>query len=291
MAESNRRGTTDAARLLRALSPRDVEVLRRICEHRFLTTNHVRRLEFRDHASVDAGTRACTRVLTRLARHRLIHRLERQIGGVRGGSGAYVWGVDDAGDRVLRLALDLPRAKRRRTFEPSWLFLAHTLAVAETRVLLAEAAHAGRFDLLDVVTEPHNWRSFLGPLGTTQILKPDLEAITASGDYEDHFFLEIDRGTESLPVLVTKCLVYQRYRATGREQKESEVFPVVVWLIANPDRRQALRSALAKHPRLDAQLFEVIAPEGLLDLVDGSSELATEADPSLPVMPLPNAAD
>jgi hypothetical protein len=276
---SNRRGTTDASRLLRALSPRDIEVLRRLREHRFLTTNHVRRLEFTDHASVDAGTRACTRVLTRLSTLRLIYRLKRQIGGVRGGSGAYVWGVDDAGDRVLRLALNSPQAKRRRTYEPSWLFLAHTLAMAETRVLLAEAAQAGRFELLSVVTEPHTWRSFLGSLGTAQTLKPDLEAITATGDYEDHFFLEIDRGTESLPVLLNKCMIYEDYRATGREQKRQEVFPVVVWLITKAERRAALTRALHKHARLDAQLFEVIAPGELLAFIEGVPDEASEASP------------
>ncbi|MCC8907747.1 replication-relaxation family protein [Curtobacterium sp. GD1] len=281
MSGSSRRSTADAVRLLSRLSERDIAVLRRISEHRFLTTNHVRRLEFHDHASVDAGTRACTRVLTRLVRLRLIYRLDRQIGGVRGGSGAFVWSVDDAGDRVLRAALNVEQGKRRRAYEPSWLFLAHTLAIAETRVSLHEAALAGRYDLLEVRTEPRNWRPFLGPLGTAQTLKPDLEAVTASGEYEDHFFLEIDRGTESLPVVTAKCLVYEQYRATGKEQAASGVFPVVVWLIADAARREALKEALARHARIDERLFEVLDPGELIGFVSGDGPpLITNGEPA-----------
>jgi len=68
-------------------------------------------------------------------------------------------------------------------------------------------------------------------------LKPDLYAVTASGDYEDHWFCEIDRATESMPTLLKKCVQYEAYRRTGAEQDRLGVFPLVVWVV--PDDAQA----------------------------------------------------
>lgn len=271
MTPNNRLGTYSIATLQSMVTPRDMEILRLIREHRFLTTKQIQRLLFWDHASPGAAIRACIRVVTRLELRALIFKLSRQIGGIHAGSGSYIWGVDDAGDRLLRAESTSKDGKRQRTFEPSSLFLAHTLAVAETRVMLEEAAHQGELELVQVTAEPTNWRAFVGRGGTTQILKPDLHAITALSDFEDHWFIEIDNGTESLPTVLNKCQTYQRYFESGREQEASGVFPRVVWLMVNARRRANLLAAIESDTRLDERLFVAVEPDQFIPLVTEST--------------------
>ena len=253
--------------LLAMLSERDLQILRLVRQHKFITTRQLQRLLFHAHATIDAGTRACTRTLQRLRHRHFLHRIDRPIGGIRGGSGAYVWALDSAGDRVTRSSGSGEDDKRRRVFEPTQLFLAHTLAVVEARVLLTEGARTGRFELAHVDTEPSNWRSYIGRGGEPLLLKPDLSVVTTTGDFEDHWFFEIDQGTESLPTLLRKCRAYATYKNSGQEQVRSGVFPLVVWILADPSRRRRLRQQIANEPRLDTRLFHVIAPDELVGVV------------------------
>ncbi|WP_349902148.1 replication-relaxation family protein [Parafrigoribacterium humi] len=282
MTPNNRLGTYSIAMLQSMVTPRDMEILRLIREHRFLTTKQIQRLLFWDHASPGAAIRACIRVMTRLELRALIFKLSRQIGGIHAGSGSYIWGIDDAGDRLLRAEKTTKNTKRQRTFDPSALFLAHTLAVAETRVMLEEAAHRSDLELVTVTTEPTNWRTFVGRGGTAQILKPDLHAVTAVGEYEDHWFIEIDNGTESLPTVIGKCKIYQRYFESGREQTDAGVFPKVVWLMVEARRREHLMAAIKADKLLDERLFCAVAPGKFIDLVSGRSTPDTAGVKTIP---------
>lgn len=273
MRPNNRAGSHNRSTLLTMLSQRDHQILQLVRNHKFITTRQLQRLLFHAHATVDAGTRASTRVLQRLREHRFVYRIDRPIGGIRGGSGAYIWGLDVAGDRATRASSTAEDEKRVRAFEPTPLFLAHTLAITETRVLLEEGARSGRFELVEVTTEPSNWRSYLGRSGEPVVLKPDLYAVTAIGDFEDHWFIEIDQGSESLPTLLRKCRAYTAYRDSGREQVRSGVFPLSVWIISDAKRRQRLVAAIASDDRLDARLFHVVAPEALTPLVSAVPDL------------------
>jgi hypothetical protein len=282
MTPNNRLGTLSIATLRSMVSVRDMEVLRLIREHRFLTTKQIQRLLFWDHASPGAAIRATIRVVSRLELRTLIFKLSRQIGGVHAGSGSYIWGIDDAGDRLLRAENGTRDSKRQRTFDPSPLFLAHTLAVAETRVMLEEAAHREELELITVTTEPTNWRTFAGRGGTTQILKPDLHAVTAIGEFEDHWFIEIDNGTESLPTVINKCQIYQRYYASGREQQASGVFPKVIWLMVDARRRDRLMAAIEAEKRLDERLFIAVAPDEFVAFVTGTATPAGRGVKTIP---------
>jgi len=264
MTPNNRLGTKSIHALLSLLTDRDHAILQSIYDHKFLTTKQIYTLHFWNHDSYASGIRACTRVLARLHGHRLLHRLDRPVGGSSGGSTSYVWGLDAAGDRLVRhQAASPPASKRSRTFEPTTYFLAHTLAIADIRVQLEVLAREGHFELLSVQTEPSNWRPFLSRTGAEQILKPDLYVATSSNDYEDHYFLEIDRSTESLPTLIGQCLLYERSRANGTEHERLGVYPLVLWLLPNANRRAALAKAIQTDKRLTSSLFVVLAPEDL----------------------------
>jgi len=235
-------------------------VLNSVKNHRFLTTQQIQRFHFSEHSTGDAAARICRRVLHRLHRLRVIEHLERRVGGVRAGSASYVWRVGLIGDRILRLnSADEARGRRK---EPSLRHLEHCLAIADTHVALRDLAAAGRVELLQVQTEPRCWRT-----AGSSVLKPDLYAVTASGDYEDHWFIEVDRATESLPTLLRKCAQYEDFRRTGTEQQAEGVFPQVLWVVPDEQHADKLRRAIATSRNLDSGLYRIGTPSSFPGIV------------------------
>ncbi|HEU0087709.1 MAG TPA: replication-relaxation family protein [Pseudonocardiaceae bacterium] len=260
--------TTDTASLLIHLSERDVAILESLRSYRLLTTSQLRRLHFAcGHATIAAASGATMRVLTRLEIRNLVMRLGRRIGGVRAGSSGIVWQLGSTGERLLRTMHG--QKQRRRYVEPSPAFTAHTLAVAELAIGLHELHNQGALELISLETEPSCWRSFVGPHGTVEWLKPDLYAITASGDYEDHWFVEADLATEHPPVVVRKAKVYQGYAATGAHQARHGLFPAVAWVVPDTTRQEALAAALADDKAIQPGLFRVITTGEFSGLITG----------------------
>lgn len=259
------------AQLARALdlqlSERDQQILSSLERFRLLNTRHIRRLHFADHKSDLAAARATARVMQRLEVLGVVSSLERRIGGVRKGSASYVWQLTATGERLLRATRG--EAGRRRFLEPGLTFVNHTLAVNDIAVGLLEASRAAKGFAVDhLITEPKNWRSYLGPHGETRWLKPHLYVVTVheddEGEYEEHAFLEMDLGTEHLPRIQTKCRAYVAYQATGAYQAACGLFPAVVWLSPNPARRAALRAAVSATKGLPGGLFRVADPQEYL---------------------------
>ena len=253
-SEGGRRLSQDELDQLRAqLSDRDRAVLSDLGAYGFLTSTQIQTLHFHTYDKQEVAARITRRDLLRLRRTGLIEPLDRRIGGLRAGSASYIWRLGLLGDRLLRDPDD-PRARRK---EPSLRFLEHRLAVAGTVCDLVTAARQGAFELLSMHPEPDTWRPFMTGYGAPEILKPDLFAITASGDFEDHWFIEVDRATESVPTVVGQCEQYERYRRSGTEQARVGLFPRVLWLVPDEHRRSRMRTAIARHRDLDDALFEV----------------------------------
>lgn len=279
-AGSGRQGRgLGAARLLALaanLSARDVSVLELLHEHRFLTTTHLYVLLFEEnHANEGTGLRVCRRVLARLHRQHLIDQLPRRVGGYGAGSSAGVWFLTPTGQRLRSLTrgdgANLPPARVR---DPSTRFVAHTLVVADVRVRLHQAARTGLFTVRRLETEPRCWRPYLGLHGVREILKPDLAltTVSADGQYEDSWFIEVDLGTEHLPTVLGKCGQYEAYRRTGTEQERRGVYPLVVWIMTSDERAAKLRAGIHRTRNLDDALHRVITPGHLTDLITGGAE-------------------
>ncbi|WP_211328445.1 replication-relaxation family protein [Thermomonospora umbrina] len=269
------------AELLAQLSERDRAVLDDLRDHRLLTTALIRRLHFvhgegERHSSQMAASTATMRVLTRLEAHGLVARLGRRIGGARAGSSGIVWQLGASGERLLRTLHGDPT--RRRYLEPSTAFTAHTLDVAELAVRLHELARSGAVELVRLETEPDCWRSYLAAHGAPAWLKPDLFTITATGDYEDHLFIEVDRATEHPGVVVRKAAVYQRYAATGQHQAEHGLFPGVLWVVPDEQRRGVLEIALARDRHVQTELFHVVTTEGFRAAMTGERPVPASAE-------------
>jgi len=268
-------GPSKLVMLRTELSVRDEEILTFLNRHRYATTTHLRDVFFIDHATLTAGTRACIRVLHRLLHNRLIARLERRVGGTARGSAATIWYLDAAGERLTR-----PEGARRRRFASvSTPFLAHTLAVTDTHVALIQYARTGAFEIERVDFEPDTWRSFVTSAGTAAILKPDLYVHVATPDYDDHWYVEIDLGTESIPVLLAKCRTYSAYKATGRARAEHGVFPRVLWVLPRAARAARLRAATRAAADLDDRLFVCTTFDAFLAVVE-DPEASSEPTPN-----------
>lgn len=264
-----RTGREQLASLGRTLSARDFQILDSLSLHPFLTTGQLVRLHFADHMTEVSGGRVCRRVLMRLAELRVVEHLERRIGGVRAGSASFVWRLGPVGHRLLSLAASGADSARARRKQPSLHHLEHNLAIADAHLRLLEASATHRFDLLRVQTEPRSWRPYVGAAGERLVLKPDLYAVTASGDYEDHWFVEVDRGTESLPTLLRKCGLYEAYRRSGAEQRSNDVFPWVLWLMPSAALASKLRAAVDASRTLDHALYRITTFDRLVAVIEG----------------------
>jgi hypothetical protein len=264
------------------LDEQDKSILRqmRICH--YLTSHQICRLLFVHFISRQTAMRATNRRLSKLHDMGLLYHLDRRIGGVRAGSGANVWALTMAGIRLLVLdersneGFTFPR---KRNYEPTPKFLEHRLAVAEVYIRLHEFvakqihAKATRLELTQVDLEPYCWREYPNIIGSkSAILKPDLYAITTEGEYEDHWFIEVDLATESPSTVIRKCEQYVRYYQNGIEQRTQGVFPRVVWIVPTSKRKDSLSWHIADgFTSSHRELFTVITLDELSGLIQNGN--------------------
>jgi hypothetical protein len=136
------------------------------------------------------------------------------------------------------------------------------------------ASRSGLIEVLQIQTEPSSWQPSLSPHGTALWLKPDLRLVTASGEYEHHWFIEADMATEHLPVILRQCAAYDAFRATGRYQAAHGLFPVVLWVAPGEPRAAAIRTTVvqaAAKGQLDADLFRVCTTEEYASVIQGDA--------------------
>jgi hypothetical protein len=181
--------------------------------------------------------------------------MQGRIGGTRQGSQGYVWQLAAAGERLQRHRSG--GGSRRRYTEPNRLFMEHRAAVNDLVVSLREHHHTGRIELLNIEAEPECWRTFMGSHGQQLTLKPDLYAVIAQEDFEDHWFIEVDLATEHLPQIVAKAKTYGAHAASAQEQRKLGIYPAVLWLTTNAARAEAMRAALRTDPKLPNGMFTV----------------------------------
>lgn len=249
------------------LGERDKRVLASVRRCRYLTTRQVQRLLFTDAVSGSAGLRAANRSLNKLRDLGLAAALMRRIGGVRAGSGSLIWHLTPPGEQLLRLrdSSAHPQA-RKRFFEPSPHFLAHTLSVAECFVQFTEICAGKGLELVSTELEPECWRSY-SHKGSMMALRPDMYAETICGEYEDRWFIEIDLHTESPSKVVEKCRRYHDYYRSGLEQKLHGMFPLVVWIVPDAARQESIASHIREAFQKQPKIFIVITPDELETLV------------------------
>jgi len=236
------------------LPPRDLEILRDLEKRRYMTSGQIARKHFTDASNDASAQRSANYVINRLQKHGLILSLTRRIGGIKGGSKGFVWSLTTSGCRLLHL--DGETLPRYRAFEPSPRFVEHTLALSELDLQLRSI---NGITLMEIQLEPACWRDCNGVK-----LKPDLFAVTSDGEYEDHWFFEIDLATEAPCRIAQKCEQYEAYYRSGAEK----IFPLVVWIVPDSRRKTSIQEQIAQSKTLKHKsIFTVITPDELEGLI------------------------
>jgi hypothetical protein len=261
------------------LVERDLAVLRSVSDLRFVSGGQLARLCFTDSADPAANARAARRALLRLTRLGALARLPRPVGGVRAGSAGFVYYLGPGGQRLAIERGWQPKRRRRRSMQPGTLFVRHALAIAELHVLLIEADRSRRLELLELASEPSCWRSYDGSHGLLT-LKPDSFVRLGLGDFEDSYFLEIDRGTEGSRAIAAQLGRYVAYYDSGQEQAERGVFPRVLWLATDQRRADVIADGVAELAEAERGLFQVALFEQVIAVLSGQADTP---DPSVAI--------
>lgn len=227
------------AEIAGAMSERDGQILQLAYELRIVASRHIEGLVITEGSDLTRARRSRA-ALARLTELGVLARLDRRIGGVRAGSSSYLYRLSHSGRRLLGLSAG---AGWR---EPGLEFVSHTLAAADLHLELVTAQRAGQIETFHVEHEPAAWRRFTGLGGASQWLKPDLFVQITTAEFELWWFVEIDRGTESLTRVVTKTEQYLAYWRTGIEQRRLGVFPRVAWIGPDQRRADAITGALSR---------------------------------------------
>ena len=261
---ARRGGHAHGAWLAERLSERDWQIIEAVNRVRMINGNQLERLCF---AALTGHVRAVVRgrVLRRLVTWRILMVLPRRIGGALHGSSGSVYALDTVGARLCaeRQAATETLQRVRHSSVPTERSVRHTLAVSELYVGLIEHARGQGAQLVSFAAEPAAW----WPNGIGGVLKPDAYACLAQGNVRDHWWIEVDLATESLPTLKRKLQAYLDFVERG-QLGPGNLVPRVLVSGSTVARYAALRSVIARLPTPAEGLFVALtsheAPSFLL---------------------------
>lgn len=220
------------------LTNRDWEILGTLYRLNSATIGHIYRLHFNG-----LTMRNCQYVMRRLMEWRAVTSIERRMGGVLSGSGQRVYFLDPAAIRLLRLA-EGRKDIRDSTEAPSgrWSYK-HALTVSELYVQCVEAVREGSIQLADFVTEPACWLAD----GIGGHLRPDayIKVAVPGTKRRQHWWVEVDLGTESLPIVRAKFDTYMQFKSRNIGGPEGTV-PRVLVTVEEESRRIALKRLVTR---------------------------------------------
>lgn len=235
------------------LTDRDWQVVETVNQLRIVSGNQLERLIFsplQGHArEVVRG-----RVLHRLVQWQVLDALPRRVGGMAHGSGGSVFVLGTAGARLVaeRQAATTPRPRVRHPGVPTERTVRHTLAVSELYTALVEETRAVHVRVLSFQAEPACW----WPNGLGGYLKPDAYTLLASGDIREHWWVEVDLATESLPTLKRKLSAYLEFVARG-QLGPGQLVPRVLVSVISAARLAAVETIVEQLPAPARDLFMV----------------------------------
>lgn len=231
------------------LSPSDHAIISTLAIVRVATGKQIERLHFTDGTNI-SRVRMRNIALRRLTDLGVLARWRKPNGGHGGGSDSYCYALDRAGQMIAMP--DKPNYWREPY--PSAPFLAHRLMVTELYVLCREVAARG-LALRAFDPEPLCWRQLAGYSHRT--IRPDARLVLSDGHYKYYWFIEVDMSTERLARIKDKLDLYYRYWASDKEQAKNKVFPGVLFLVLDQERKQRIEALIRRQSSYDRQLFWV----------------------------------
>jgi hypothetical protein len=252
----------------RSLTDRDRRVLDLFSAVQMATGAQIRRLVWGESES---ASRSARRQLAKLIDLRVVSRLPRRPGGVRTGHEGFVYLLDVVGQHLTS------DRTPRRPRQPNLSFVEHSIAVTECQIVLRAMALRGTVELIHFETEPWCWRHYFGPGGAPKTLRPDAFVITASGEWEDRWYLEVDQSSEAPSRIRTKALNYISYWQSGKEQASSDIFPRVLFVVPDDRRLIQIVRTLSDLPADHWQLFQVTESTNFASAIEaGAGQVETQ---------------
>lgn len=234
------------------MSPRDWQILENINRVKLISTAQLDRIHF---FTLTGRSQTVTRgrVVRRLIAWRVLMALPRRVGGAGHGSAATVLTLDSTGRRLLTLRRAGDSGVRFAGL-PGERTMAHTLAVSELHASLVEQARTrGTMAVAAYEAEPASW----WPNGFGGYVKPDAYALLTGDGVRDHWWIEVDRATESIPTLGRKALAYLDFYQSG-QLGPGGLMPRVVFSVPSEQRRDAVLRLIASLPEPASRLFSVM---------------------------------
>ncbi len=227
------------------MSPRDWSVTGEVNRLRVATGEQLERLCFSEVKAGRSRTVTRSRVLARLVMWRVLAPMGRRVGGREKGSTVQVFALDSVGQRLLRQQqlADGAAVRVRRPGPLGAQSLRHLLAVSELYVELVERARACDFVVATFKAEPGAW----WPNGAGGWLKPDAYAVLERDGARDHWWIEVDLATESLPTIRTKLSYYTAFQQRGG-LGPAGVTPWLLMSTTTERRRDAIARLVARLP-------------------------------------------
>ena len=237
------------------LTSRDRQIVEAVNELRLLTGQQIERLFFSDLAPGRSRIASRSRALHRLVAWRVLAALPRRIGGVGRGSSVQAFALDSSGQRLMReRLLETGKPPRvRRPGPPTERTVRHILAVSEACVALVELARERHFSVEQFQAEPASW----WPNGLGGFIKPDAYMLLVTGGVRDHWWLEVDLATESLPTVKRQLEAYVDFWDRG-QLGPGEIMPRVVIATTTPERHRALAALASRLVAVPSDLFRVV---------------------------------
>lgn len=184
--------------------------------------------------------RTCRRRLRELTEWGLLHRERATPGQAGGGSRQAVFALTSTGDRVLAIR-DGQEPRPRRPQDRGQAQTAHLLAVGGAHVALHGACADAGLDLR-WTAEPACWRRIAAP-GGAFTLRPDAHVEIGTDGGRRLAWLEIDRGTQSVPVTIARKV--SRYCAAALSLAAAgEPIPQVVFIVGGVSRQERIAAGI-----------------------------------------------
>jgi hypothetical protein len=199
------------------LRKRDKEIILEVFRCRFLRRDQIERLFF-------TSTVACNRRLKKLYQHRF---LERIYPPVSFGLSQACYALDKEGAKLVASELNVRKPSllwKRRDNKVGFFFLEHILAVNEFKVNLVLALRDK--DDAKLLFFKHEWEDLKDRVSDLRGKRPYLP-VTPDAFFgietergRAYFFLEADRGTQTLKRFREKIIAYRQYWKEGKYQEK-----------------------------------------------------------------------
>ena len=218
---------------------RDRAIIRDVARHGQMTRVQIRRLHFRRGEQLASVQVVCRR-LTLLTERRYLSRIRLPVAM---GSGLYVYQLGEAAAAALdEQEGGLIQRRRGRSRRVSAAGMLHTLEIVDFYIALKEALQGRGGEIVVWLSERQ--AHYAIPCRSRSLpFTPDAYCLWTLSEEEGSFFLEWDRGTESMTRIAEKLTRYETYyglRAYRDHLGEIDIRPRILFVVSDDRRKKKL---------------------------------------------------